>query len=228
MTETERAPMTPKEKWTNFWYYNWKYAVLAVIALAVIIAGVVTMCAQPTYYTSVLVGTVQKGVSAESEVIEALGEKLVGYAAGDTKRLPLQMYVIDYPSSEFAQSNMAWDVQLTAELESQESQLYIFDRTMYNRLLDQDAFVDLQAAFPDYDIPMQYAVPLSETPLYSVEIPLPKEGLPEVTDPDEYLAGQRAILDDLYVAFRVDGGKNAGRRAAQWEILENLLAESFR
>lgn len=191
------------------------------------IAGVITMCAQPQYYTSVLVGTIQKGISAESEVVTAVGEKLADYVSGDEKDALLEMYVIDYPSSEFAQSNMAWDVQLTAELESQEMQLYIFDRAMYNRLLDQEAFVDLQAAFPEYDIPMQYAVPLSETPLYDVDIPLPEDGLEEGQDEAAYQAEQRAILDDLYLVFRVDGGKHEDERAMQWSILENLLADSF-
>ena len=221
------APMTAKEKWSNFWYYNWKYVLLGAVALAVVLAGVITMCARPTYYTSVLVGTVQKGIYAESEIVQAVGGKLNEYAESNTRKLPLNMYVVNYTSDVFSQSNLSWDVQLTAELESQESQLYIFDQMMYNRLLDQDAFVDLQAAFPAYDIPMQYAVPFSETPLFDVEIPLPEDGLPEGKTPEEYEAEQRAILEDLYIVFRVDGGKHADRRAAQWEILENLLADSF-
>lgn len=216
---------TFKEKWENFWYYNWKYAALAGVFIVVIIAGTITMCARPRFYTSVLVGTVLKGVDAEQPTMLALGDKLLSYAPEDTTGQVMEMDVVDFKSMEYSQSNLAWDVQLTSSLESCLSQLYIFDAEMYSRLDEQGAFMDLSEAFPELALEDPHRIPLRDTALYSIQIPPAKDALPDGVSPEDYEKSQRAMLDDLYLCFRVDNGKHAARRAVQWEMLCNLLAD---
>lgn len=122
---------------------------------------------------------------------------------------------------------MAEDVRLTAELQAGDSQLYLFDKTIYERFLEQDHYENLAVLFPDYDLPMLPPCRVRDTLLADVTFPLPEEGLPERQTQEEYYANAEALLDDLYLVMRTDPGIKEERRQEQLALLQALLDASF-
>ena len=226
---TEQIPMTPKEKLANFWTYHWKLILVILGVAAFVVIGVVSMLVQPNYDTSILVATAGKRIRIDTPVIVALQRKLEEYGRdvnGDGQ-VRILLDVIDYPSSEFSQSNMAEDVRLTAELQAGDSQLYLFDKTIYERFVEQDHYENPAALFPNYDIPMVTAVPVRDTLLADVSFPLPEEGLAERQTEEDYYADANALLDDLVLVMRTDPGVKEDRRETQLALLQALLDASF-
>ncbi len=225
----EQIPMTPKDKLANFWTYHWKLILVLLGLVAVVVIGIVSMVVRPDYDTSILVATAGKKIHVDTPVIVALQQKIEEYGRdvnGDGQ-VQILLDVIDYPNSEFSQSNMAEDVRLTAELQAGDSQLYLFDKTIYERFLEQDHYENLAVLFPDYDLPMVTAVPVRDTLLADVTFPLPEEGLPERQTQEEYYANAEALLDDLYLVMRTDPGIKEERRQEQLALLQALLDASF-
>ena len=230
MSEAIEKPKGFKERLANFWYYNWKYVFLISVLVAVIIAGTVSCMAEPAYDTSVLFACQQKNVYEQSPMMMALMEKLGSYGNdvnGDDKVL-IRPDIANSASNVFNNVDMAWHTRLSSELQLGDSQFFLLDSGIFEYLLSQNGYLDLTERYPDYDIPMIYAVPLRDTPLYDIEFGLPEEGLPEGSDPQAYYDEQYAILDDLYVVFRIDTGVKPERRAEQLVILDRLLEDTFR
>ena len=229
MSEATEKPKDFKEWLTNFWYYNWKYVFLIAVLVSVIIAGTVSCMAEPNYDTSVLLACQQKGVYEQSPLVQALMEKLGTYGNdtnGDGKVL-IRPDIADSSTNVFNNVDMAWYTRLSSELQLGDSQFFLLDSSVFEYLLSQNGYLDLTERYPDYDIPMIYAVPLRDTPLYNIEFGLPEDGLPADADPQAYYDEQHAILDDLYIVFRFDNGVKPERRADQLVILDRLMEDSF-
>ncbi len=226
-------PMTFRKKLENFWYHYNRHCILGLLlAIALVllfILGFASISGRPNYDTSVLLCVPGSTVHLESPVVVGLREKLQAYCPdvnGDGQSL-LYLDVILSPDENESATLLAFDTRLTSELEACDSQLYLFGTSLYHFLSEADGFEDLQAMFPDLEVPMQYAIPLRDTALGTVSYTLPEEGLPEGVDESDYLAENEAFLDDILLTLRKDNGKQPERRAAQIALLRALLEDRF-
>ena len=226
-----QSPATTESKFQTYWEYHWKFFLAGAALVVVLVVCLISVFAQTKYDTSVLMATSGKNIHADQPVMAALQKKLNEYGADidGNGTAAILLDIVDFTSSEFSQGDMGPHVRLTAELQAGTSQLYIFDKSIYENFLgDGEHYLNLAKAFPQYDIPLEYAVPLSDTPLGDLQYGLPEEGLYYNETEADYIARNEAILDDLYLVFRVDSGLEPARREAQYALLERLLQDAFR
>ncbi len=220
--------MTVQQKLKHYWYYykGWFFGIL--IVLAVVVAGVTSMLSNPQYDASFLLVTRGKDLRAGSPLVLAL-ETAVEQYASDTDgngEVNVLCDVIAFPveSADYANdSETAMQTRLAGELQLGDSQMFIMDTSMYEYLDHLGGFADLTKLFPDRDIPQTTAIPLSETALYDLEVPLPEGGLNPGQTLARYKEDNQKILDDLYLIFREDAGLKPERRAVQLDIFENIV-----
>lgn len=223
--------MTLPEKISHYWGYYWKLIVAILALIIVVIICTVTMLDNPVYDTSVLMATRGKGLQHSSPLIAALEEKLEQYAddVDENGEINVLCDLIAFPETDednmMNQTETALQTRLAGELQLGDSQVFILDQKMYDFIANMDGFVDLQKAFFEYELPSQYAIPLKDTALYDIEIPLPEEGLGTMTL-KEYKENNQAILDDLYICLRRDDNLKPERREEQLKLLTRLLADS--
>ena len=134
--------------------------------------------------------------------------------------------VIAFPveSADYANdSETAMQTRLAGELQLGDSQMFIMDTAMYEYLEHLGGFADLTKLFPDRDIPLTTAIPLSETVLYDLDVPLPAGGLNPGQTLARYQEDNQKLLDDLYLIFREDAGLKPERRAVQLAVFEAIV-----
>lgn len=223
--------MTLPEKISHYWGYYWKLIVAIVALVIVVIICTLSVLDNPDYDASVLVTTRGKDLKQTTPLVIALQEKLSQYVddADQNGEKAVLCDLIAFPETDedgmMNQSEMAFQTRLAAELQLGDSQVFLLDQKMFDYIEKMGGFVDLQAAFPEYKLSQQYAVPVKDTALYEIEVPIPEEGLGAMTL-KEYKENNQAILDDLYICLRRDDGLKPERREVQQKLLARLLEDS--
>ena len=221
-----------QDKIAYYFQYYWKLALGIGIVLVVVIAGVMSILSNEKYDTSFLLVTRGKDLRASSEMVRALEAEVEKYAADTDGNGEVNVLadVVSFPEGSedsATDSETAMQTRLAGEVQLGDSQMFIMDTTMYNYLLDLDGFMDLTGLFPDREIPLTYAIPLSETVLYDLEVPIPEGGLPVGTTLKKYNAQNKEILDDLVLVFRRDDELKPERRAVQLELFQIIVNAGF-
>lgn len=222
--------MTLSEKIAHYWGYYWKLIVAIVALVVVAVICTISVLQNPKYDASVLVVTRAKSLSSSSPLVQALEKKLEEYAQdvdgnGETNVL---CDLIAFPTANAenipTETETAMQTRLAGELQLGDSQVFILDKAMYDFITPMNGLADLGRTFVGYEFPMQYAIPLKDTPLYDIEIPQPEEGLGTMTL-KEYNEANQAILDDLYLCVRRDDNLKPEKREAQLDMISRLLKD---
>lgn len=122
---------------------------------------------------SVLVATAGRGLNESTPVVAALRRELERRCADVNRdgKHSVWMDVLDYftPANADAPQpvDAAAEARLYGELEKGASQLLLLEDSVYERYREQPLFADLHTLFPQRDFPLTYALPLSETVLYT-------------------------------------------------------------
>ena len=104
----------------------------------------------------------------------------------------------------------------------------LLTRPVYEAYRSYDLYEDLAALFPEYDLPLDDAIPVKDTVLYDVAYGygIPDGGLPEGVGEETYYQEGVSLLDDLVIVFSRDGGQQPKIREEQLSCLSALLAAS--
>ena len=125
--EEPPAPMTPRQKWENFWFYNkWKIIIgLAVaVTLGILIKDVVTKV-DPDYTIGVIT---EQSLPYDAEV--TLGEKIATLCDDRNGDGRVEVQVLEYWLSEDpvdANTQMAMMTKLMGDVQTGESMLFLTD-----------------------------------------------------------------------------------------------------
>ena len=220
------------EKIAHYFHYYWKLALGIGIVLLVVVAGIVSILANERYDTSFLIVTRGKDLRASSELVKALETAVETYAEDTDKNGEVNVLgdVISFPAGSEANvtdSETAMQTRLAGELQLGDSQVFVLDTISYEDLKELGGFMDLTGMFPDRDIPLGNAIPVSETVLYDLEVPIPENGLGVGVTLKKYREQNREILDDLVIVFRVDDNLKPERREVQFELFQKIINAGY-
>lgn len=134
-SEVAIVPRTPKEKWSNFWF-QYKWHVIAITAITVILAVLITQCATRTKYDlEVVYFTYTAVLDEQSEKIADYLEKYAQDVNGDGE---VNVQVINCSFNE-KDGNVQYKNTMLTKLQSllagdQNALLYITDEKSYKYL----------------------------------------------------------------------------------------------
>lgn len=135
-SEIAIVPKTPKEKWDNFWF-QYKWYVVAITAITVVLAVLITQCATKTKYDLEVVYFTY--TAALDESTKAIGDYIAKYGEdlnGDGK---VNVQVINCSFSKSGNTNTQYQYTVMTKLQAliagdQNALLFITDKKSYEYL----------------------------------------------------------------------------------------------
>lgn len=134
-SEVAIVPKTPKEKWDNFWF-QYKWHVVAIVAMAVVLAVLITQCATRTVYDfKIVYFTYNSALEAQTEKV---ADYMQNYAEDTNGDGEINIQVVNVSFSE-SSNNTQYRYTMLSKLQAliatdSEAILFITDSESYKYL----------------------------------------------------------------------------------------------
>lgn len=153
--EFPKEPLTSKQKWDNFWFYNTGKVVAVLIAAVLVGLYIFELVTKEKYDTTIVYATSDYVLDDQATEIDGMLEQYMSDANGDGKvSILLDTVVLNETTTQTDPTlAQAQSTKLMAAFALNEDSIFILDQGIYDSLGDSidGAFVNLEEQYPNCD-----------------------------------------------------------------------------